>query len=229
MQEVEDMRRIQGLLQVGYMQQHDNLRLIASTLIGWIAIPFFSFSWEIRLLLWWNILAFVYLVMTWLILFQSRGKQTRQWSATQSTAHPWLWNLLLSQHTNLILAMSASLVGVVQALFLIKNQQGAIQGQVLSAVGVLSAWLMLHTSYTLYYTYLYYRNEKMTAGILFPCEDAPDLMDFAYFSFTIGTTFATSDVEIVSKSVRRAVLGHSIQAFFYNTAILSVAISFFTR
>jgi uncharacterized membrane protein len=43
----------------------------------------------------------------------------------------------------------------------------------------------------------------------------------AYFAFTVGTSFAVSDVDVSADAVRQAVLGHQILSFFYNTSILA--------
>ena len=51
------------------------------------------------------------------------------------------------------------------------------------------------------------------------------LLDFAYFAFTLGTSFAVSDVEVTDSRMRRSVLGHQILSFFYNAAILTLAIN----
>ena len=63
----------------------------------------------------------------------------------------------------------------------------------------------------------------------FPGTDAPDKLDFAYFAFTVGTTFATSDVNVTRRSVRRAVLGHTVISFAYNTVILALVINLVVR
>lgn len=83
---------------------------------------------------------------------------------------------------------------------------------------------MAHLSYALHYAYLYYRRGGRVLN--FPEDEAPDLMDFAYFALTIGATFASSDVNITSKEVRRVVLKHTLFAFFFNTAILALTIQF---
>jgi uncharacterized membrane protein len=49
-------------------------------------------------------------------------------------------------------------------------------------------------------------------------------VDFAYFAFTLGMTFQTSDVTISSRVVRRWVLGHAVLAFVFNTVILAMAV-----
>ena len=49
--------------------------------------------------------------------------------------------------------------------------------------------------------------------------------DFAYFSFTIGMCYQTSDVTVSSYTIRRTVLVHSMISFAYNTVILALALN----
>jgi uncharacterized membrane protein len=105
---------------------------------------------------------------------------------------------------------------------------GGLSVAVMAALGVISAWGVLHTSYALHYAYLYYRSEKSAGGLTFPSEQDPDQFDFAYFAFTIATSFAVSDVDVTDRVIRRAVLGHQILSFFYNTSILALVINLFT-
>jgi uncharacterized membrane protein len=98
----------------------------------------------------------------------------------------------------------------------------------MAAVGVLSAWGILHSSYALHYAYLFYRSEKSPGGLEFPGEKSPKQRDFAYFSFTVGTSFAVSDVDVTDDAMRQAVLGHQILSFFYNTSILATVVTMAT-
>jgi uncharacterized membrane protein len=98
----------------------------------------------------------------------------------------------------------------------------------MAALGVIAGWGVLHTSYGLHYAYLYYRSEESAGGLVFPGEQSPDQLDFAYFAFTIGTSFAVSDVDVTDRAIRRAVLGHQILSFFYNTTILALAVDLIT-
>jgi len=104
----------------------------------------------------------------------------------------------------------------------------------LSTLVVVSSWLLVHTVFTLRYAHLYYdkrnptgnKNEKDFArGLDFPNDNAPDYLDFAYFSFVIGMTSQVSDVAIQSKSMRRLTLVHGILAFFFNTSIIAFTIN----
>jgi uncharacterized membrane protein len=70
--------------------------------------------------------------------------------------------------------------------------------------------------------------QGIARGLNFPGEQSPKQSDFAYFAFTVGTSFAVSDVDVTSEAMRRATLGHQILSFFYNTAILATVISMAT-
>ncbi len=50
-------------------------------------------------------------------------------------------------------------------------------------------------------------------------------MDFAYFAFTMGMTFQTSDVVIANGTMRRVALAHAVLAFGFNTVIVALSIS----
>lgn len=96
-------------------------------------------------------------------------------------------------------------------------------------VGTLAlTWLFSNTVYALHYAHLYYQGDEDggdRGGITFPGDAAPDYWDFAYFSFTLGMTFQTSDVEIPSPAVRRVVLGHCMAAFVFNIGVLALTIN----
>jgi len=105
---------------------------------------------------------------------------------------------------------------------------GGVSVAFMAALGVISAWGVLHSSFALHYAYLYYRSEEAAGGLAFPSDQSPDQLDFAYFAFTIATSFAVSDVNVTDQTIRRAVLGHQILSFFYNTSILALVINLFT-
>jgi uncharacterized membrane protein len=98
----------------------------------------------------------------------------------------------------------------------------------LCLVSVIVAWALTHTSYTLRYAHLYYRDDKEgEGGLAFAGDRKPDDFDFAYFAYTIGMCFQVSDVAISSPQIRRAVLGHALLSFVYNTVILALALNLF--
>ena len=134
---------------------------------------------------------------------------------------------IFSGGAGLFTIISFSLMGLVFALALLpwNDQLGSeLLRLPLCVGGVVTAWTLLHTSYALYYAHLYYRTQE-PGGFEFPGEEEPDLLDFTYFAFTLGTSFAVSDVGITARRARRAVLFHGVLAFFYNMAILALVIN----
>jgi uncharacterized membrane protein len=99
----------------------------------------------------------------------------------------------------------------------------------LALAAVALGWLLIHTMFSFRYAHLYYRvRESVTAsdhGLIFPRDDEPCFLDFAYFSFVIGMTFQVSDVQVTSKGIRRLVLAHGLISFSYNTAILALVVN----
>ena len=65
-------------------------------------------------------------------------------------------------------------------------------------------------------------------GLEFPRCAAPTATDFLYFSFTLGTSFAVSDVNVTAQTMRWHVMVHSVLSFFYNAIVLAVAIGLLT-
>jgi uncharacterized membrane protein len=177
---------------------------------------------------------------------RSSAQQTRQWALDQRIPpHPHLSILrsvilrvlralfLVSRTSSLFFIVFVSLVSMALAIRLVPAIRdlattGGLSVAFMAALGVISAWGVLHSSFTLHYAYLYYRSEKSAGGLAFPSEQSPDQLDFAYFAFTIAVSFAVSDVNVTDRTIRRAVLGHQILSFFFNTSILALVINLFT-
>jgi uncharacterized membrane protein len=97
----------------------------------------------------------------------------------------------------------------------------------LALAAVALGWLLIHTIFSFRYAHLYYRtrDKESDPSLIFPRDDAPSFLDFAYFSFVIGMTFQVSDVQVTSKGTRRLVLAHGMISFAYNTAILALVVN----
>ena len=96
-------------------------------------------------------------------------------------------------------------------------------------VGTLAlAWLFSNTVYALHYAHLFYSTDdggKDRGGLDFPKCDEPTYWDFIYFSFTLGMTFQTSDVEISNTGMRVTVIGHCLAGFVFNIGVLAFTIN----
>lgn len=93
---------------------------------------------------------------------------------------------------------------------------------------LLVAWLFFNMVFTLHYAHLFYAADAQgghRGGIAFPATRTPDYWDFAYFAYTLGMTFQTSDVEIHSPDWRRLVLLQSLAAFVFNIGVIAFTIN----
>jgi uncharacterized membrane protein len=88
---------------------------------------------------------------------------------------------------------------------------------------LLIAWLFANTIYALHYAHLYYAAPD--GGLDFKEKAPPGYADFVYFSFTLGMTFQTSDIDISDKGIRNVVTIHCLAAFVFNLGILAFTIN----
>jgi len=62
-------------------------------------------------------------------------------------------------------------------------------------------------------------------GLEFPRAAPTAHWDFAYFSFTCGMAFATSDVVVTESHMRKIVTIHCLAAFAFNIGVLAFTIN----
>jgi len=123
-----------------------------------------------------------------------------------------------------------SLIGLAAAAQVIFSRGDKEWGPVYAVVGVwamLVSWGLLHWGYSQIYLQRYFRSVLSGAGptMVFPRTEHPRTVDFVYFSFTVGTSFATSDVSLVTSAGRWLATWHSVVAFFFNGLIIVFALS----
>jgi len=109
------------------------------------------------------------------------------------------------------------------------QSKGNVTAIALVIVSLILAWLFSNTIYALHYAHLYYSDcdgdGNDAGGLDFPGQEDPDYWDFIYFSFTLGMTFQTSDVEIPSRRIRFVSLGQCLAAFVFNLGVLAFTIN----
>ena len=128
-----------------------------------------------------------------------------------------------------LLAFSGTIL-IVVLVAVAKELQGKtdLVAILISVATLVLAWLFSNMVYTLHYAHLFYsdgEDGKDAGGLDFPSCDEPDYWDFAYFAFTLGMTFQTSDVEITSRRVRKVALGQCMAAFVFNIGVLAFTIN----
>ncbi|RSK46268.1 DUF1345 domain-containing protein [Hymenobacter perfusus] len=176
-----------------------------------------------RLLAAWDGFALCTLLVTWGIILVADVGHIRQVATREDPGRGLSFGVVL-------LAALASLLGVVLLLSSVRAAPDPLLPAhvAIATVGVLTAWLLVHTLFTLRYAHLYYDSTggRAEGGLLFPGDEKePDYLDFAYFAFVIGMTAQTADVSISDRALRRLALLHGLLSFGFNTAVVALVIN----
>ena len=142
----------------------------------------------------------------------------------------------ISQDDGALIVLAFAIVAAIATIVAIIIELSGIKSYALSmrslhfALGMTTlviSWAFIHTSFALHYAHDYYlcMRHHTNPGLVFPDKPEPDYWDFLYFSFVIGMTSQTSDVAIAATGMRRLAMLHGIIAFFFNTALLALAIN----
>lgn len=132
----------------------------------------------------------------------------------------------------LVLGLTSLLTVVVMAA-ITGEMEGAQAGDIpaiAKLVGtLLLIWLFANAVYTLHYAHAFYSRDPEKGGdrggLDFPESSPPGYWDFAYFAFTLGMTFQTSDVAITTTSMRKVALLHCFAAFVFNIGVIAFTIN----
>ncbi len=202
---------------------HSHPRLASALLIGAIAGVFLPHSQGIvlRALLGWNVAIWAYLaLMVWLVLHSDAKHMHRL--AKQEDNNAVFVLAVMS------LGAVLSLAAIVAELASAKNVSGTdrVLHYGLTGATVLGSWILVGVIYTFHYAHLYYRAPSGEKPLRFP-DDLPDpgYWDFLYFAFTIAVAAQTSDISVMSTSMRKTVLAQSVLAFVFNAAIIGLTIN----
>ena len=209
------------------LAQHDprraRARLVVAVAVGFLVWWFVPgrFGNAFKVVAGWDAAALSMGALAWLLIFRADAERTRGHAAEDDPGRRAVW----------IIAILASGFSLFATAVVLRGARTCAAEQrpafiVLCLTAVVTAWAMTHTAYTLRYAHLYYRDDgDGEGGLVFPGDTKPTYLDFAYFAFTLGMCFQTSDVAITSRPIRRTVLAHAALSFAYNTAILATAVS----
>lgn len=129
----------------------------------------------------------------------------------------------------MLLLTGVTCLTVLTAVALELTQRGGPSPIVIALIigTLILAWLFSNLVYALHYAHIFYLQHggEDRGGIDFPGTKIPDYWDFIYFSFTLGMTFQTSDVEISSGAVRRVVTFHCLAAFVFNLGVIAFTVN----
>lgn len=198
-------------------------RFIFTFILGVVSYFIFPNEWSVitRSLLGWNLAIWTYLILLTFLFLGSNHESVIKIAQREDSSALAVLLILVTAATVSLLAIVVELTqlhGLTAELRLMKY--------LFAGVTVLGAWFLLGTIFTFHYAVLYYRSPKSKRALGFPDqEEHPDYWDFLYFSFTIAVAMQTSDIVVISREMRRAVLAHSILSFMFNAAILGFSIN----
>jgi len=180
------------------------------------------FSATLAVLGGWDVGGTALLALAWMVITRCDHDETRERAGSEDPGRTAVY----------LLVTLASLVSLVAAVILPREARSLVdplERQLLVALCLFTvglSWAITHTSYTLRYAHLVYReDDEGVGGAEFPGRAPPTYFDFAYFAFTVGMCFQVSDVSVTSPQLRRAVLAHAVLSFGYNTVILAFALN----
>lgn len=174
-----------------------------------------------RALIGWNVAVWVYLVTVGVLMTRADHRKVRAIAGQQDESAGLV---LFSLTIGAVLSLSAIVFELGQIPHLPEHARALRYGFTALTVG--GSWFLVGVLFTFHYAHMYYRAAKDRLPLRFPDDlKEPDYWDFLYFSFTIAVAAQTSDVVVVSRTMRKFVLGQSVLSFFFNLAILGFSIN----
>jgi uncharacterized membrane protein len=171
-----------------------------------------------RVLIGWNAAVWPYLVaMLWLIATCDSPK-VRMIASRQDEGA----GLVLSTLTLGTLLCLAAMVSELRHMGNLPAEQLALR-YAFTALTLLGCWSLVAVLFCFHYAHQFYGASARTAPLHFPDgQEEPNYWDFLYFSFTIAVSVGTSDVDVMTRAMRKLVLIHSVLSFLFNLLILGL-------
>ena len=172
-----------------------------------------TWRWQEATMVAFDLAAIVFLGSLWPVMNDGSRESIRRHASQNDANRP------------LLLVFAAIIVAVLLVTIATELSAPRKPQASLIVATLMLAWLFGNIIYTLHYAHLYHGTGKAKSGLTFPGKTEPDYWDFAYFAFTVGMTFQTSDVEITVQDMRRVALAQSIAAFVFNIGVLAFTIN----
>lgn len=197
--------------------------LISAILLGAVVAFLLpdSFAWITRSLIAWNAAVWSYLIGMMWVISRTDHQKVRKFADKQDENAGVVLVVLL---VGAIFSLSA----IFFELSALADAKGAerIGRYTLTVLTLFGSWLLVGVLFCFHYAHGYYRAGPKGLPLKFPDDEKePNYWDFLYFSFTISVAVQTSDVSIMTRSMRKLVLGHSVLNFFFNLVILGLSIN----
>lgn len=205
--------------------QRQGLALGAALLTGVAAVRWAA-TGEVLFLAAWLAYCTVVLGLTWHLAVHLDAHATRRRAQRIDPGSVALFFLVAT-------ASCASIVAVALAVETAKALVGWARWTHLglALASLAGSWLLMQAMFALHYARTFYQPQpsqnEPVRGLVFPGGQAPDYLDFLYFSAVVGMTSQVSDVAVASRRMRRLTLLHGLLSFAFNLVVLALAVNVF--
>jgi len=209
-----------------FLRMHPLQRILLSLAVSltvFLIIRNLSLNWQFKAALLWDAFSLSFIICCWIVFFtRPVAEIVKQANKEDGSKLFVLISILVSSFASLLTVL----------LLVISKEQSPREEMmmvILSVLGMMVSWMMVHTIFTFHYAHMYYFKDKDdtpgTGALDFPGKEKPDYLDFAYFALVVGMTFQVSDVQVSSPRMRRMVLAHALLAFILNTFVVALTIN----
>jgi uncharacterized membrane protein len=205
---------------------HAQIRFLISLCVG-VAVALFAPIENLipRLLAGWDVGGLLYLVLIAIKMARAEVEGIKREAGIERESRIAVLFIVIFGSIFVLLALFVQLMAL-------KSEHGYGRNISIgiSVATIILTWMLIHTVFALFYAHEFHSEGKDHAGghgggLDFPDDATPDYLDFLYFSFVVGTTAQTSDVAVTSRAMRRVVMLHGILSFFFNTAVIALAVN----
>lgn len=193
---------------------------VALGVVVGFAVPLRDSDPLMRALIGWNTASWLFLLFTWTMMIRADHGDVKR-IAQQQDENAYVVLAAVS------LAAIMSLAAIVFELATVKSGSPSHPFHLaVTASTVIGSWFLIPTIFGLHYAHEFHRADSGDPPVAFPEKCLrPDYWDFMYFSFPIAAASQTSDVAIMTRSMRKAVLAQTVMSFFFNASILALSIN----
>ncbi len=175
-----------------------------------------------RLLIGWNVLAWLYLFFLWFRMLRTDVKDIPHIARMQDESAGLVLGMM-------ILGCLVSILAILIELTSLKHLTGTprVLHLLLTGTTLAVSWALLPTSFAMHYAHHHYlhRSQNVTPMIFPEKPEEPGYWDFLYFSFTIAVASQTADVATGTTDMRQITLLQSVISFVFNLAILGLSVN----
>lgn len=194
--------------------------LTVALLVGIVSGLFFhDETWLRQALIGWNVTVWLYLLIIIYPMNKADHHRVREVAARQDESAA----LVLCTMT---IGIALTMAAVISELAGAHQGGGQVLPYLITGITVTGSWLLLGVLYCFHYAHKFYNSDSDKPELKFPDdEQEPNYWDFLYFSFTISVAVQTSDVAVMSRTMRKLVLSQSVICYLFNLVIVGLAIN----